>query len=173
MTLVAMTKQDFDSMDNERLTWACVEPTLLQIRGKNMTVKAQALAQLTKAQQALCMFRVLYDHAKNSASEYYSWISYLLDNASYWTGVMGGLRFYGDTTMLQLLDDTKQILEQRNQKLGFKLSDATLNDLEEDHELANTISLLYELFLKIASDSMKHISMFIRSNPQEFVVIEN
>lgn len=173
MTLVAMTKQDFDSMDGERLSWACVEPTLLKIRGKDMTVKAQAMARLTKGQQALCMFRVLYDHAKNSVGEYYAWVSYLLDKSDYWTGVIGGLRFFGDTTMMQLLNETKQILEQRNQKLGIKLSDATLNDLEQDHELSITISLLFERFLKIAMDSLKLISTYIRSNSNEFVIIQD
>jgi hypothetical protein len=173
MTLVAMTKQDFDSMNDERLSWACVEPTLMQIRGKNMTVKAQALSQLTKGQQALCMFRVLYDHAKNSASEFYAWISYLLGNSDYWSGVIGGLRFFGDTTMIHLLDETKLLLEERNQRLGYQLSDATFNDLEQDHELSNAVSLLFDRFLEIAMDSLKHIGTYIRSNQHEFVIFQN
>ncbi|WP_098745840.1 hypothetical protein [Paenibacillus sp. EZ-K15] len=71
MTLAAVKKQDFDSLNDERLGWACMEPTFLEIRGKDMSVKAQVISQLTKGKQVLCMFRVLYDHAKNSVSEYY------------------------------------------------------------------------------------------------------
>jgi hypothetical protein len=42
MTLVAMKKQEFDSLDDERLGRACMEPTFLQIRGKDMSVKIHA-----------------------------------------------------------------------------------------------------------------------------------
>lgn len=173
MTLVTVKKQDFDSLDDERLGWACMEPTFLQIRGKDMTVKTQVISQLTKGQQALCMFRVLYDHAKNSVSEYYAWISYLLDKPGYWSGVTDGLRFFGDTSMIRLLEKTKEVLEARNHKMGVLWSEATFKDLDHDNELLTAVSLLFERFQEIALDSLKQISMYIRSNPQDFVEIEN
>ncbi|KZS48516.1 hypothetical protein AWU65_22540 [Paenibacillus glucanolyticus] len=76
MTLVTMKQTDFDTLSDERLGWACVERTLAGIRGKDAAVKAQAITSLNQSQQALCMFRVFYDHAKDSASMYYSWIAY-------------------------------------------------------------------------------------------------
>jgi hypothetical protein len=173
MTLVAMKKQDFDSLDDERLGWACMEPTFLLIRGKDMSVKKQAITQLTNGQQALCMFRVLYDHAKNSVTEYYTWISYLLDKPGFWFGVTAGLGFFGNTSMNHLLEESKEVLEARNRKLGLQWSDATFKDLDHDHELLNAVGLLFERFLEIAADSLKQISTFIRSNPQDFVTIEN
>ncbi|GAA0831608.1 hypothetical protein [Paenibacillus glucanolyticus] len=76
MTLVTMKQTDFDTLSDERLGWACVERTLAGIRGKDAAIKAQAITSLNQSQQALCMFRVFYDHAKDSASMYYSWIAY-------------------------------------------------------------------------------------------------
>ncbi|WP_240418738.1 hypothetical protein [Paenibacillus periandrae] len=173
MTLAAVKKQDFDSLDDERLGWVCMEPTFLQIRGKDMSVKTQVIAQLTKGQQALCMFRVLYDHAKNSVIEYYAWISYLLDKPGYWSSVNEGLRFFGDTSMIRLLEETQEVLEARNHKLGVQWSEATFKDLDHDNELLNAVSLLFERFHEIALDSLKQIRTYIRSNPQHFVEIES
>ncbi|MFC3746747.1 hypothetical protein [Paenibacillus sp. GCM10012306] len=173
MSLVTVKRQDFDSLDDERLGWVCMEPTLMQIRGKNMSVKTQVISQLTEGQRALCMFRVLYDHAKNSVREYYAWISYLLDTPGYWSGVTGGLRFFSDTSMITLLEETKAVLEARNTTLGVQWSDATFKDLDQDHELLATVTLLFERFLELSQGSLQQISAYIRFNPQEFVIIEN
>jgi hypothetical protein len=173
MTLVAIRKQAFDSLDDESLGRACMEPTFSQIRGKDISIKTAAISQLTKGQQALCMFRVMYDHAKNAKSEYYGWISYLLDKPAYWSGVTGGLRFFGDALMLELLEDTEKALGARNAKLGLHWSDAALSDLDHDDELLRSVNLLFERFLLIAPNSLKLISTYIRSNPQQFVEIDN
>jgi hypothetical protein len=173
MTLAAIGKQEFDSLDDERLGWACMEPTFQQIRGKDATVKAAAINQLTKGQQALCMFRVMYDHAKHSRSEYYAWISYLLDKPGYWSGVTGGLRFFGDAPMLELLEDTEKVIGARNAKLGLHWSDAALSDVDHDDELLSAVNLLFERFLEAAPSSLQLISSYIRSHPQQFVEIEN
>lgn len=87
MTLVTITRQEFQSLGDERLSWVCIEPVLLPMRGKDMSVKTQTISQLSKGQQALCMFRIMFDHAKNSVIEYYCWISYLLDKPALWSGV--------------------------------------------------------------------------------------
>ncbi|GIP33447.1 hypothetical protein [Paenibacillus sp. J2TS4] len=173
MTLVAMKKQEFDSLDDDSLGWACMEPTLLQIRGKEMAVKTEAISRLNKGQQALCMFRVLYDHAKNSAVEYYTWISYLLDKPGYWSGVTGGLRFFGDSSMMHLLVETKEVLEASNHRRRVSISDATYKDLEQDNELQNAVSHLFARFLELAPHSLQMISTYIRAHPQDFVIIEN
>jgi len=173
MTLVKVKKHDFETLNDERLGWVCMEPTFLQIRGKDISVKTKVVAGLTKGQQALCMFRVFYDHAKNSVSEYYAWVSYLLGSSGYWSGVMGGLRYFGDAPMSRLLEETKEILEARKQRLGVEFDEASFKDLEQDDELLNTFNLLFDRFLHIAPNSLKQISTYIRSNPQLYVSIES
>ncbi|MFD0710528.1 hypothetical protein [Paenibacillus sp. GCM10027626] len=172
MTLVTISKEQFDSLDDERLGWICVEPTILQIRGKEFAVKQKAISGLNKGQQALLMFRVLYDHAKHSAAEYYAWISYLLATPGYWTGVLGSLQFFDDQSMLILLEDTKEAIDVRNGRLGVHYGDAELKDLDQDRELSQTMSLLFERFHAIVPDSLQFISKHIRANPQHFVTID-
>ncbi len=164
-----MKQVEFDTLSDERLGWACVESTLLGIRGKDAAAKEQAITSLNKSQQALCMFRVFYDHAKKSAIEYYSWISYLLQTPGYWPGVTGSLRYFSDQKMLQLLEDTKQVIKERNNKHNGV---AFYKDLEQDNELSHTVNRLYERFQEIVPNSLKRISTFIRSNQEDFVIIE-
>lgn len=173
MTLVKMTKSDFDSLSEERLSWTCMEPTFRQIRGKNVTIKSQVISELTRGQQALCMFRVMYDHAVNSAAEYYCWMSYLLDQSGYWSGVMDGLNFFGDRSMIRLLEETKETFQARNLELGLNWSDAALNHLDEDLELLSITGHLFERFHAVSADSLKSIGSYIRSHPEQFVLIDN
>ncbi|QJD83480.1 hypothetical protein [Cohnella herbarum] len=173
MAIVKITKNDFDSLSDERLSWTCMEPTFRRIRGKNATIKSQAISELTEGQQALCMFRVMYDHAINSAAEYYCWMSYLLDQSGYWSGVMNGLNFFGDRSMIRLLEETKETFQARNLELGLTWGDAALRHLDEDKELLNVTGHLFERFQAVSTDSLKSISSYIRSHPEQFVLIDN
>lgn len=93
MQPVPMERTTFYSLSDERLGYACMEPTFMKIRAKSPAVKNEAIAQLSRGQRALCMFRILYDHSSKSAEEYYGWLSYLLDQPGYWSGVLEGLQF--------------------------------------------------------------------------------
>jgi hypothetical protein len=72
--LVEMKRKDLELFGDVDLLMTCIEPTILQLRGRDFSVKSQIISQLYSGQQALCMFRILYP-AKNSAVDYYSWIS--------------------------------------------------------------------------------------------------
>ncbi|MDN5387588.1 MULTISPECIES: hypothetical protein [Bacillus] len=168
MTLVTITQAEFDTLSDERLGWICVESTLLSIRGKDATAKSEAITNLNRSQRALCMFRVFYDHAKDSAQEFYSWVSYLLQAPGYWTGVTGALRYFGDENLLKLLEDTKQVIETNGYNPHAGVS--AFKELERQG-LLHTMNELYERFQGIVSGSLKRISSFIRSNPQDFVIL--
>ncbi len=169
--MVKMKQAEFDELSDEELGRACVEPMLLSIRGKDNVTKTQMISSLNRSQQALCMFRIMYDHAKNSVGEYYAWIAYLLQAPGYWSGVMGGLRYFEDQKMMQLLEDTKLVIEERSRELNKPIESVSINDLDQDRELSEKVDRLYAKFKEIASSSMKLISTFIRSNPQNFVTI--
>lgn len=172
MTLVTMNKQHFDSLTDEGLGSACMEPTFRQIRGQDFSIKSQVISGLTKGQQALCLFKVMYEHAKNSAAELYGWTSYLLDQPGYWTGVTGALSFFGDRSMLDLLEETKDRLHGRNVNLGLRWSDASPTDIEHDPELLRAINDLFNRFQILAPQSIRIIGDYIRANPHEYVSFE-
>lgn len=126
-------------MTDEGLVLACIEPTSLQTRGKDETVRLQVRSHLTNGQLALWMFRVLYPAANKSVTGYASWISYLLEQPNDWSGVTCGLRFFGETTMLQLLEGTKEFLEARNPELN----------LEDEKEILACMNIFFENFQKL------------------------
>ncbi|AHV97053.1 hypothetical protein [Paenibacillus sabinae] len=172
MALAVMNKREFDSLEDERLGWACMEPTFSQIRAKDMAVKAKVISELSEGQRALCMFKVFYGHAKNSEMEYYGWITHLLQNPDMWAGVMNGLSFFGDVDMSRLLEETKEVLETRNRRLGLEWKDAAITDLDRDKELHAEVEQLYRRFQQISPASLKAIAAHIRANADEFVRFE-
>ncbi|QSF42809.1 hypothetical protein [Paenibacillus tianjinensis] len=111
----------------------------------------------------------ILDHAHKSAAEYYAWISYMLDTPGYWSGVQEGLLFFEDTGMIRLLEETRGMLELRNDRLGLQWSEAAFNDMEQDQELAGQIGGLYERFGQLSGLSLKAIAVYIRAHPGEFV----
>lgn len=169
MSLVAMKREELDTLSDERLGWACMEPTFQLIRGQSPSIKSEVISTLTDGQRALCMFRVMYDHSSNSAGEYYAWISYMQEMPGYWSGVLEGLRFFGDHLMILLLQETKGALERRNDKLGKQWGDAAITDLDRESELLDMINSLFKRFQNIAPSRLKLIGDYIRSHPGEFV----
>lgn len=166
---VATERDIFYSLSDERLGFACMEPTFMLIRGKSPAVKAAAIAELGKGQTALCMFRIMYDHSNRSAAEFYAWISYLLDQPGYWSGVLEGVRFFADTALLELLEETREWLDGRNQRLGLGWGDAGLMDIEVDQELLEMVNGWYAHFQQIVPHSLSLIADYIRACPEEFV----
>ncbi|WP_156830104.1 hypothetical protein [Paenibacillus sp. HW567] len=148
-----------------------MEPTFMLIRGKSPALKAAAISALGEGQRALCMFRIMYDHSYKSAAEYYAWISYLLDQPGYWSGVLEGVRFFADTAMLELLEQTRERLAARNVSLGVGWGDAGLMDIGADEKLLEMVTGLYVHFQQIAPHSLSLIADYIRAHPEEFVEI--
>ncbi|WP_054940973.1 hypothetical protein [Paenibacillus ihuae] len=169
MYLAKMDAVTFQTLSDERLGRHCMEPAFALIRGKSPEVKAEVIAQLSRGQKALCMFRVFFDHAHKSAAEYYAWISYMLDTPGYWNGVQEGLLFFEDTAMILLLEETRRMLELRNNRLGLQWSEAAFKDMEQDLELARQIRGLYERFGQLSGQSLANIAAYIRTHPEEFV----
>ncbi|WP_193726506.1 hypothetical protein [Paenibacillus guangzhouensis] len=151
-----MEKMMFDRLGDMELISACIEPTILQIRGRELSVKAEKIAELHPGQQALCMFRLLFP-AQGSADGYASWVSYLHEQPGYWQGIMGGLRFFGDTSMIALLEETAETLGLRT------TADRTAVDVQ------SSLPPLFEQFQVCFADSLQLISAYIRSNPDAFV----
>jgi len=175
--LVTMKRQVFNSLDHAALGRACIEPTLQQMHRINLnpTMRSQVLAQLTPGQQALFLFHVLYDHVGNSAyaADFYWWVSHLLTEAKKWSGIKGGLRYFGDDAMLQLLEEIESLLGARHQQADAGQSDVLPWDLDHDPELFASISQFNATFHEISPMTLKLIGVYIRNNPGQFVLIED
>ncbi|UQZ37263.1 hypothetical protein C2I18_29220 [Paenibacillus sp. PK3_47] len=146
-----------------------MEPTFELIRGKSPAVKAEVISQLSRGQQSLCMFRVMYDHSHKSANEYYAWISYMLAIPGYWDRVIEGIRFFETSGMLPLLEDTRKYLEDRNRRRGLEWGEAVLSDPDRDPELRQAIDGFYEQFQQTGPVTHAVIADYIRNHPEEYV----
>ncbi|NLI92921.1 MAG: hypothetical protein GX434_12210 [Peptococcaceae bacterium] len=163
--LVTIERKAFYFLGNPELGWACIEPTIKKIRGKNSTIKTQVYSELTKGQKALLMFRVLYDHARNSEEEFYSWINILLNEPHSWSEIKVGLRYFQDDSMLQFLDETESFLNKKNELLN--------NEHSQNRGISSLIypngEDFYSVFCKITQETINLIGTYIRNNPEEFV----
>ena len=156
--VVELERKTFENLGDMELITACIEPTIIQIRGQDLSVKAEKIAELHPGQQALCMFRILFP-AQGTADGYASWVSYLLEQPGYWKGILGGLRFFGDTAMIALLEETAHIIGSR----------AATDSLMPTNDEPMLLPPLFEQFQDRFADSVRMIGTYIRSNPDEFV----
>jgi len=107
--LITMKRQMIDSLDDHALPWACIEPVIQQIRGKNFMMKSQVYIQLTTGQRALLMFQVLYGHTHNGIAEFYDHTSYFLAEPGIWDQFKDGMKYFGENTMLQLIEEMEEM----------------------------------------------------------------
>ena len=170
--LVAMNHQVFDSLDEVSLIWACIEPTIQKIRGKNFAIKADAYTHLTIGQQALLMFQILYGHTSIGVTEFYCLIPYLPSKGGIWQELKKGMQHFEDYSMLQLLSKMERdyyALEEKALREGIESLDVCINNLGKDSELLSTIRQHDIIFNETIPKTIKLISSYIRNNPSEFI----
>lgn len=174
MVFVQMTQQDLNSMEDERLAWTCIEPALMEVRGKSETVKAAVVQRLHAAQRAIFMFRVMYDHAKGSAGEYYGWLSILKKTGRLlvWRHKRFAI-FFEDTEMQEHLEESIRVIEVQNRRKGRQWEDNVLTDLDREPELKRGMEQQYGLFKKLADASIARIAAYIRRSPELFIQLEH
>lgn len=169
--LTSMKKTDIDSMSDSDLAREVMKPILLPLRGQSPARKTQVFKELGKGQQALFMLRVLYDHACHSVVEYYCWVSHLVSELKTWEEVKKGVRFFEAFDMLQVLEETEAYLESINRQDSGEWRTALPQDFETDNNILQQMNRLSASFHEQASFLWKLVADYIRSQPQEFVVL--
>ncbi|OPX81435.1 MAG: hypothetical protein A4E52_02205 [Pelotomaculum sp. PtaB.Bin013] len=140
--------------------------------GKDFTVKSKVYEQLTLGQRALLMFWVLYGHA-HSTAEFYWFVSYYISELKVWPEIKSGIQYFGDDAMYRIYKEIEGVVKARNQEIRGKRRKDTVIDLDDNSELFATVDRLYKLYPKIAPETIKRISTYIRNNPDEFVLLED
>lgn len=169
--LVTMSRQSFESVDITELGWACLAPIMEPLRGKDPIRKSQVYSSLSPSQQALFMFYAYYNHAKHSLHEYYWWTAYYFAQPKIWTEIKRKLRDFRDHDMVELLEQAEQTLQKWDHPRRMEAVEISLNDLEHDSALGESISVLFNRFHDITLCTRTLIGEFIRKNPEEFVQI--
>ncbi|MGM0879160.1 MAG: hypothetical protein ACQEWV_32110 [Bacillota bacterium] len=93
--IVKMKRQKLDMLTQEAICKACFEPLILvyknrmaeQSIGDKTMVKEQFYKELTQGQRALFVFKVYYDHASESLTEFYWWSAYFMAQTKIWSAI--------------------------------------------------------------------------------------
>ncbi|QTD40447.1 hypothetical protein [Sporosarcina sp. Te-1] len=138
----------------------------------NSSLKEIFYQELTTGQKALFVFRVYYDHAIESESEFYWWSSYYLAQPKIWSSIKVGVKHFRDQSMYLLLEEIEAILRKYNCPATLDKFSITREDLERNIELFTSIKPLYSRFNQDAPVTIKNICQFIRTNSEEFLSLD-
>jgi len=165
--LATMKRNDFGALDGIPLIWACIEPTIQKIRGKNSTIKSDVYSQLTDGQQALLMFQILYGHTLHGVEEFFFYQSYMLSNKGTWSQMVNGMNYFGASDMVRFLDELCATYEKfhgdiEQQKVQF-------GNVEKDTPLFASLNRLDVLLHESLPATINLVSSYIQSNATQFV----
>ncbi|UHA73682.1 hypothetical protein [Paenibacillus sp. 481] len=166
--LISIEKQDFEALDRSRLWKWCMEPTILQVRGKNAAYKAEVYGQLTPSQQALFMFSILHDHADNAADMYW-YVSYYMSDLKAWPGIKRAAQFFENDDLLSIYKEMEQVVEAKNRQADGTWRAYTISDLDNDSELCLAVGHIYKRYTTLTPTLIEQINRYIEQNPSEFV----
>lgn len=170
-----MRRSEFESIEDLMLGITCFEPMIQVYKTERMFDNdlTEFYKRLTKGQQALFMFHVYYNHAIRSLTELYWWSAYFLAQPKIWSEIKSGLQYFKDDTMLLFIDEIEKVLKKYNQPSSLMEFKVTREDLDRNQELLDCISSLNTILHKIAPSTLKRIGIYIRTNPDEFVQMED
>jgi hypothetical protein len=172
--LVTMRQKDFESFDDVSLIWACIEPTIQQVRGRNFTIKTEVYTTLTPGQRALLMFQMLYGHTTNGIEAFFSHLTYLLTNKGVWSQLKKGMEYFEDYDMIQILDKMNAVFQGLNRDEFIESAEQNnvlIADVDQSVELKTEISLLNKSLMDTIPLSINRVATYIRNNINEFVQI--
>jgi hypothetical protein len=81
-------KVKLDPMDYESksLSWLCIKPMLLAVRGKDFSAKSEMYNQLNEGQKGLYLFYSFHNHTK-TLEEFYWFSAYHINELKSWNGI--------------------------------------------------------------------------------------
>ncbi|MDP4153845.1 MAG: hypothetical protein Q8865_10500 [Bacillota bacterium] len=162
--MVTVKRKDFEKIDDASLIWMCIEPTIKEIRGKNLAVKQEVYASLNTGLQALLMFQVLYGHTFNGVEEFYTHLSYLLSNDGVWSQLERGMQYFGDMAMVEIL--------QKMHVLFLSINTEKSNNAPGQYaELSKKMMLINESLSKTMPLTIKLVAAYIRNNKDEYMQV--
>lgn len=161
-----------DDLNNERLSWLCIEPALIQSRAKAPAEKAAIYNELREGQKALYMFYAFHNHV-NSISEMYWYASYFISDLKAWPLMRKSVQFFQDDVLLKIYDDTHTALEAELLGTDDRWRNASPSDLEGNEKLFENVRTLYEKYEEAAAAAIRNMNSYIKKHPDEFYELVN
>ncbi|MNO16538.1 hypothetical protein D3C76_62190 [compost metagenome] len=168
--LVEMNFAELRSMDVQSISWKCVEPLLMQVRGQSIVVKESLVQQLNPAQVAIFMFYAFHNHI-GSAAELYWFTQYYMTDVQAWPAIKNGVHFYEDQVMLDILEEVESIVTARNHQEAGSWLEARPSDLEQDGELSTAIQRMYDKYRAASAQTISKMNAYVSQHLNEFFVL--
>lgn len=163
-------KLSMEDLKNIQLSWKCIEPMLLAVRGKDYPTKIEMYQKLNEGQKGLYLFYSFHNHAKTMA-EFYWFSNYYITEIQSWSGIKSGVEFYQDNEMVVLLDQIELFIQQRNQKNNLERK-VSPSDLEIDEKLYNEVKVLFDGYRVLSENTIKLMNKWIINHEVDFIEID-
>ncbi|MCR8656233.1 hypothetical protein [Paenibacillus endoradicis] len=160
-----------EDLQNIQLSWKCIEPMLLAVRGKDFPTKIEMYQKLNEGQKGLYLFYSFHNHA-NTMAEFYWFSSYYINEVQSWSGIKSGVQYYMDDEMVDLLEQIELIIQQRNQE-NITERKASPTDLETDEELYNKVKVQFDRYRVLSENTIDLMNQWIINNKKDFIDIDS
>ena len=95
-----VAEDDFASLS--KLSWECISPVIMTVRGKNPDVKTDAYSRLNEGRKAIFSFHVYFDHARKDPDSFVYW-SRLYSQMNFFGEIKKGVSYFSNPAFASLL----------------------------------------------------------------------
>ncbi|WP_339300100.1 hypothetical protein MKY92_08080 [Paenibacillus sp. FSL R5-0623] len=155
---------------SKQLSWLCIEPMLVSVRGRDMAAKTEIYRQLHEGQQALFLFYSYHNHTK-SLAEFYWFSAYNIIEIKSWNGIKKGMHFFHLDEMVTVLDQIEILITEKN-KVDDEWREVLPTDLEKDPILLQRTEALYAAYQIVAEAAITHMNKMILQNQEMYLEVE-
>ncbi|AOZ91003.1 hypothetical protein [Paenibacillus crassostreae] len=151
-------------IESQSLSWLCIKPMLLAVRGKDLSAKSDMYNQLNEGQKGLYLFYSFHNHTK-TLEEFYWFSAYNINELKSWNGIKKGLNYFKNIALSEVLEDIEILIAEQNRLKK------TVNqrDLENDKRLMNDVIALYDKYIDCSETSINRMNDWIKANRTEFI----
>lgn len=160
----ALTTSD---LANPQLSWLCIQPMLLAVRGKDLEAKREIYNRLNEGQQALYLFYSFHNHTRTLA-EFYWFAAYKIHELHAWNGIRQSVLYFQDNELAGLMKEMESVLI----KAAERYNPASPSDLEQDPELAETIMQLQARYRGCAEETIHRMNAWVLAHQDSFLELK-
>ncbi|MNZ97459.1 hypothetical protein D3C78_1166970 [compost metagenome] len=157
-------------LNHDRLSWLCIEPSLLSVRGKDIVSKAEVYDRLNEGQKALYMFYAFHNHT-NSAAEFYWFAAYFMSDLQGWPALKKGITFFGEHHVLDALNEIELVLERYNRLEDGAWKAASPSDLDCHIDLLAEVNAIYDKYAVVAAQAIDRMNDYVREHLDDFFIV--
>ena len=152
-----MNRHELVKLEDEKLIWACADPVIQKVRGRSGLEKLQVFRKLGDGQRAVFMFQVMYGHMEHGVNGFYHQVSYLAEQMNIWPALIMAMRYFGFDEMIDLIG---------------KMEDDYAGKADGRADKAIT-QKLDDVYRNLIPAAVKAVAERIRSNPADFILLED